>query len=76
MLQEGEGELAQQGVVVQAAPAPALKMVEAQLVLHLLVHRLADPAPLDQRRQPLERRVGRVVGEVVLALTRGAMLAD
>ena len=48
MLQEGEGQLAQERVVVQPAPAPALKMVEAQLVLHMLVHLLADPARLDQ----------------------------
>ena len=40
MLQEREGELAQEPVVVQATPAPALEMVEAQLVLHLLVHLL------------------------------------
>jgi hypothetical protein len=31
VLQEGEGELAQQGVVVQAAPGAALEVVEAQL---------------------------------------------
>ena len=44
VLQEGEGELAQERVVVQAAPAPALEVVEAQLVLELLVHLLADPS--------------------------------
>jgi hypothetical protein len=48
MLQEGEGQLAQQRVVVQPTPAPALEVIEAQLVLHLLVHLLADPASLDQ----------------------------
>ena len=44
VLEEGHGELAQERVVVQAAPAPALEVVQAQLVLHLLVHLLADPA--------------------------------
>lgn len=61
MLEEGEGQLAQKQVVVQAAPAPALEMVQAQLVLELLVHLLADPARLDQGGQDLERRVGRMV---------------
>ena len=44
VLQEREGELAQERVVVQAAPAPALEVVEAQLVLELLVQLLADPS--------------------------------
>src|SRR5215203_4502872 len=76
VLEEGEGEPAQERVVVQAAPAPALEMVQPQLLLELLVHLLADPARLDQRGQGLERRVGRMVRQVVLALARGAMLAD
>jgi hypothetical protein len=54
MLEEGEGELAQERVVVQAAPAAALEVIEAELVLHLLVHLLADPAGLDRRGQDLE----------------------
>jgi hypothetical protein len=44
MLEEGESELAQERVVVQAAPGAAFEVIEAQLVLHLLVHLLADPA--------------------------------
>jgi hypothetical protein len=44
VLQEGEGELAQERVVVQTAPGSALEMVEPQLILHLLVHLLADPS--------------------------------
>ena len=47
VLEEGHGELAQERVVVQAAPAPALEMVQAQLILELLVHPLAAPACLD-----------------------------
>ena len=31
VLEEGEGELAQEHVVVQAAPAPALEVAEPQL---------------------------------------------
>jgi len=51
-------------------------VVEAQLLLELLVRLLARPPGLDQRRQPLERRVGRQVREVVLPLARGPALAD
>jgi len=61
---------------MQAAPGAAFEVIEAELVLHLLVHLLADPAALDRRSQGLERCVGRKVGEVVLPLTCGAMLAD
>ena len=76
VLEEGEGELAQERVVVQAAPAPALEVVQAQLVLHLLVHLLADPARLDQGGQGLERGIGREIGQVVLPFAGGAVLAD
>jgi hypothetical protein len=76
VLEEGERELAQERVVVQAAPAPALEVVETELVLQLLVHLLAHPAGLDQGGEDFERRVGRVVGEIVLALAGGAVLAD
>lgn len=44
VLEEGVGQLAQERVVVQAAPGAALEVVEAQLVLELLVHLLADPS--------------------------------
>ena len=57
MLQEGEGEQAQERVVVQPAPAAALEVVEPQLVLELLVQLLADPARLDQGGQGLERLI-------------------
>jgi hypothetical protein len=50
-------------------------MVEAQLLLELLVRLLAYPAGLDHRRQLLQRRRGRQVGEIVLAFARGPMLA-
>src|SRR4051812_23528677 len=75
VLQEGEGEPTQQGVVVQAAPTAALEMVQPQLLLELLVRLLAHPARLDQRRQLRERGLGRQVREVVLAPARGAPLA-
>src|SRR3954469_19548412 len=41
VLQEGEGQQAQQRVVVQPAPGAALEVVEPQLVLELLVQLLA-----------------------------------
>src|SRR3954462_10508056 len=76
VLQEGEGEQAQERVVVQPAPRAALEVVEPQLVLELLMQLLADPPALDQGGQDLERRLGREIGYVVLALARGAVLAD
>jgi hypothetical protein len=54
MLEESKGKLAQQHVVVQTTPAPALEVVQAQLVLELLVHLLADPACLDLCCQSFE----------------------
>src|SRR3954453_14854055 len=75
VLEEGEGKLAEEGVVVQATPGAPLEMVEAQLVLHLLVHLLADPASLAQGGQGLERGLGRGVGQVVLPLAGGGVLA-
>src|SRR3954465_10209116 len=71
VLQEGEGEQAQERVVVQPAPAAALEVVEPQLVLELLVQLLAHPPALDQGDQGLERGVGRQVRELVFALAGG-----
>ena len=65
MLQEGEGELAEKHVVVQAAPASALEMVKSQFVLHLLVHLFADPARLDRCRQGLQVGGGGQVREII-----------
>src|SRR3954453_16998524 len=68
VLEEGEGELAQEHVVVQAAPAPTLEVVQPQLFLELLMQLLAYPARLDRDGQGLECRGGGKVGQVVLAL--------
>src|SRR5215207_3372262 len=76
VLQEGEGQPAQERVVVQPAPGAPLEVVEAQLLLELLAHLLAGPPGLDQGRQALERRVGREAREIVLALAGRAMLPD
>src|SRR3982751_2135335 len=76
VLQEGEGQQAQERVVVQAAPAPPPEVVQPELALELLVQLLAPPPRLDQGGQSLEGGVGRQVGQVVLALARGAVLAD
>ena len=73
--QEGERDLAQQRVVVQAAPGAPLVVVETKFLLELLVRLLAAPARLDGRRELLEGGVRRVAGEVELALARGAVLA-
>jgi hypothetical protein len=76
LLQESESHGRQQDVMPQGAPTATLEMVEPKLFLELLVRLLADPSRLDALRQLLERRVGGQVGEVVLALTAGAVLAD
>ena len=41
MLQESKCDHRHQHVMVQAQPAPALEMVEAEFLLHLLKHLLA-----------------------------------
>ena len=45
------------------------QMIEPEFFLELLLRLLAHPACLDQRGELLERRVGRQVRQVVLALT-------
>src|SRR3982751_58890 len=71
VLQEGEGQQAQERVVMEPAPGPPLEVVEPELVLELLVQLLAHPPALDQRREPLERGVGREVWEAALPPPRG-----
>jgi hypothetical protein len=50
VLQEGKGDLRQHQMVVQADPASALIVAQAQLLLELLVRLLAHPPRLDHRR--------------------------
>ena len=76
VLQKGHGDHDHEGVVVEPMPAPALEVVEAEFLLHLLVRLLADPARLDEPGEALDRGVGGQVGEVVLRLAGGAALAD
>ena len=68
MLQEQVGDQRQQRMPMQAPPGAALKMIEPEFLLELLVRLLAHPACLDQRGELLERRVRRQVGQVVFAL--------
>jgi len=70
VLQIGEGDQRHERVPVQAGPGAALEVVEPEFLLQLLVPLLAYPAGLDGGREPLERRVGWQVREVVLPLTR------
>src|SRR3954452_24188375 len=59
--EEAVGRDAQGGVVVEAAPAPPLVVVEPQLLLELLVIPLDPPAQLRGRDQLLDRgRLGDV----------------
>jgi hypothetical protein len=48
VLQEGEGELAQQGVVVQPAPAPPLEVAQPELALSCWCICSQHPPRLDQ----------------------------
>lgn len=55
MLQERKGDHAEECVVVKTSPAAALEVIEPELLLHLLVRLLADPARLDDAGQLSER---------------------
>src|SRR5512145_1616312 len=70
VLEEGEGDHGEQGVVMQPQPGAALEVVEPQLVFELLVRLLAAPARLDRRGELSERGRGGGVREVVLLLAR------
>jgi hypothetical protein len=76
ILQEDESEHAHQGVMVQAAPRAALKMIEPQLLFDLLVRRLTHPAPLERCGQACKWRIGRVIGQMVFALAGRPGFAD
>src|SRR5579884_836288 len=76
ILQEGKSQHAHQGVMVQTAPRAALEVIETKLFLDLLVHLRADPAPLEGCGQGRQRRLGRVVGEMIFALAGRPVLAD
>lgn len=60
--------------MVQPDPGATLEVVEVQFLLELLVGLLATPARLDGGCQLLQRRVGRMVGQVQLALARETVL--
>src|SRR5215212_2629620 len=70
MLQEQVRDQRHQGMPVQAPPRAALEVIQPELFLELLMRLLAHPARLDERGQPSQRRVGRQVREIVLALAR------
>lgn len=72
LLKEDKGDHGQEGVSVQLGPGAALKVVEPELFLELLVGLLAGPARLYGRRKGVEIRVRRQVEQVVLALACGA----
>lgn len=65
MLEKGKGNHRHECMMVQAPPTATLEVIEADLLLHLLVHLLADPAALDQRRQALQRDILRMVAHPV-----------
>ena len=69
MLEKGKRDHRHQHVMVQAQPASALEVIKAELLFHLLVRLLTNPARLDQSRQALQRDVLSMVGQVVLALS-------
>jgi hypothetical protein len=55
MLEKAQSDHGQDGVVAQSCPVPALQMIEAEFLLHLLVALLA--ARLDIGGQGGQRRV-------------------
>jgi hypothetical protein len=48
VLEKGEGNHAKQGVMMKAMPRAPFEVIEAELLLHLLMHLLARPASLDR----------------------------
>ena len=58
MLQEQVCDQRHQRMPVQSAPRAALEVIEAEFFLELLMRLLADPARLDQGREPLQRVSG------------------
>ena len=68
MLENGKGDHRHERVMVQAAPTATLEVIKADLLLHLLVHLLADPTGLDRRRQALQRDIFNMIAQVVFAL--------
>src|SRR5918997_3749475 len=71
--QEAVGCDAEAGVVVEAAPAAALVVPEADLLLQFLVIALDHPARLGGVHEVAERGSGRQVGEPALARLRLAL---
>ena len=76
VLQKGEGDAGHERVSAQPRPRAALEVAEAQLLFELLVRLLADPARLDRGGEGAQRRPGRQVAQVELALAGGSPLAD
>ncbi len=76
MLEIGKGDHREQRVMMQAQPAAALKVIEPQFLLQLLMDLLADPTRFDRPGQRQERGPRRMIGQVVFLLARGAPFAD
>src|SRR5262245_7543179 len=69
--EEALGQQGHGGVVVPAAPAPHLVVVQPEFLLGLLDGLLHRPAQAQQPDQRLRRGLGVGVGEVGLQLARG-----
>jgi hypothetical protein len=75
MLEKGEGDLGEQGMMMQPAPRAPLVVIEPQLLFHLLVALFTDPARLEQPDQRGPRGGRRQILQVVLPLAAGTTLA-
>ncbi|GHH16792.1 hypothetical protein GCM10008023_21220 [Sphingomonas glacialis] len=60
---------------MQPGPRSAFKVLEAEFFLELLMRLFTDPAGLDSPSDVFDRGVGGKIGEIVLPLAVGAMLA-
>jgi hypothetical protein len=76
VLEAGEGDQREQGVVVQPGPRAALDVIEPQLRLALEMCLPAGPARFQGGHHRLQGGRRGVVGQVVLALAGGAPLPD
>lgn len=68
VLQVSTGDAAHQRMSVQAGPGPPFEVPETEFLLQLLMRLLAHPTALDGGRRRRQRRVGRQVTQIVLAL--------
>src|SRR5579875_346260 len=75
VLEVGEGNAAHQRMSMQPGPRSPLERAEPEFLLELLVRLLANPACLDGRGEPAQRRIRRQIAQIIFPLAAAAPLA-